>query len=139
MAPALAALIPFVDTIIDKFVEDPDQKLKAKQSARTSDLTELQTAMQPALAEAKSSDSWTSRARPSFLYVMYIYMLLAPLFGLGFWVDPVAAKAVIEGMQLFLASIPTEMWVLFGTGYLGYGAYRMKEKRELIRGSMFKL
>lgn len=139
MAPALAALLPFVDTIIDKFVEDPDQKLKAKQSARTADLTELQTAMQPALAEAQSDDPWTSRARPSFLYIMYIYMLLAPLFGLGFWIDPVAATAVIDGMDMFLTAIPGEMWTLFGVGFLGYGAYRTKEKLELTRNPLTKL
>lgn len=131
----ILALLPLAETLIDKFVQDPEQNQKAKQSMRTADLNELQTVMQPALEEAKSSDPWTSRARPSFMYVMYIYMLLAPLFGLGFWVDPVAAEAVIQGMQMFLAAIPTEMWVLFGTGYLGYGAYRMKEKREMMKTS----
>ncbi len=131
----ILALLPLAETLIDKFVQDPEQNQKAKQSMRTADLNELQTVMQPALEEARSSDAWTSRARPSFMYVMYIYMLLAPLFGLGFWIDPVAAEAVIQGMQMFLAAIPTEMWVLFGTGYLGYGAYRMKEKREIMKTS----
>ncbi len=34
-----------------------------------------------ALAEAQSSDKWTSRARPSFLYVMYTMILFAIPFG----------------------------------------------------------
>ena len=126
-------LLPFVNDIIDTFVTDDEEKLKAKQSVQNYDLQKLQMKAQPALEEARSKDRWTSRARPSFLYVMYIYMLLAPLFGLGFWIDPVAAQAVIEGMQLFLAAIPGEMWSLFGVGFLGYGAYRTKEKLENIR------
>ena len=38
-------------------------------------LSALQQQMSVMLAEANSSDKWTSRARPSFMYVMYILML----------------------------------------------------------------
>jgi hypothetical protein len=31
--------------------------------------------MAAVLAEAESPDPWTSRARPSFLYVMYVLLL----------------------------------------------------------------
>jgi len=60
---------------------------------------------------------------------MYTYMLLAPLFGFLFFFDPVLAAAVIEGFQMFLSAIPSEMWALFGAGYLGYAHYRTSEKK----------
>lgn len=78
--------------------------------------------------EGSSDDPWTSRARPSFLYVMYIYILAAIPVGVLaiFWPDDV--KLATEGMKSFLASIPDQMWYLFGAGYLGYVKKRSDDK-----------
>jgi hypothetical protein len=39
-------------------------------------------------------------------------------------VEPAMAKAIGEGMTAYLKGIPEELYVLFGTGYLGYTAAR---------------
>lgn len=124
--------------LIDKLFTSDEEREQAKlqmlKMQRDGDLEELRTSMSAILAEASSNDPWTSRARPAFMYIVYVYLLLAPVFGLLFWIDPVAATAVIEGMKLFLGSIPGEMWALFGAGYLGYTHYRSQDKKLYSRG-----
>ena len=44
--------------------------------------------MQAIVAEAQSTDPWTSRARPSFLYMMYALILWAIPMGLIAAADP---------------------------------------------------
>lgn len=120
--------------IDDLFTSDEEReqaKLKLLGTNNRHKLQMFQTKLSTIVAEAQSNDPWTSRARPAFMYVMYFYLMLAPLFGLGFWIDPVAAEAVIEGMKMFLAAIPSEMWALFGAGYLGYTHYRSRDKKLL--------
>lgn len=123
--------------LIDKLFTSDEEREQAKlqmlKMQRDGDLEELRTSMSAILAEANSTDPWTSRARPAFMYIVYVYLLLAPVFGLLFWIDPLAATAVIEGMKLFLASIPGEMWALFGAGYLGYTHYRSQDKKLIHR------
>ena len=65
-----------------------------------------------------------SRARPSFLYVMYGLILWAIPMGLIAAVRPEMAKGIAEGMTAYLRGIPEELYALFGTGYLGYTAAR---------------
>lgn len=80
------------------------------------------------VAEASSQDKWTSRARPAFLYVVYIYILAAFPMGLIFAFFPDQAKNITTGVTAWLQSIPDSMWVLFGSGYLGYVAARSWDK-----------
>ena len=80
--------------------------------------------MQAIIAEARSTDPWTSRARPSFLYVMYALILWAVPMGLIAAVQPGMAKGIADGMTAYLRGIPEELYALFGTGYLGYTAAR---------------
>jgi hypothetical protein len=81
--------------------------------------------------EAQSPDPWTSRARPTFLYVMYLLLLWALPMGLIAAVRPEAARDIAAGMNAYLAGIPEPLYALFGTGYLGYTAARQWGK---IRG-----
>ena len=80
--------------------------------------------MQAIVAEAQSSDPWTSRARPSFLYMMYALVLWSIPMGLIAAADPTMAKGIADGMTAYLRGIPEELYALFGTGYLGYTAAR---------------
>ena len=67
---------------------------------------------------------WTSRARPTFLYVMYLMILAAlPLGALAAFAPDVAVR-VTTAMGAYLSAIPDAMWTLFATGYLGYTAAR---------------
>jgi len=82
------------------------------------------------VAEASSSDKWTSRARPAFLYVVYIFILAAFPMGLVFALYPTQAAAIVSGVKMWLDSIPESMWVLFGSGYLGYVGARTYDKAK---------
>jgi Holin of 3TMs, for gene-transfer release len=70
------------------------------------------------------ADPWVTRARPSFLYVIYAIILWAIPMGLIAAVSPSVAAAMSNGMTAYLKAIPDSLWALFGTGYLGYTAAR---------------
>ncbi len=70
------------------------------------------------------TDPWVSRARPSFLYVIYVIILYALPLGLIAAIRPQLADAMISAMTTYLRAIPDSLWTLFGTGYLGYTAAR---------------
>ena len=74
--------------------------------------------------EAASADRWTARARPSFLYVMYLLLLGAIPTGLLAAVRPEAAAAIAPGMAAYLGALPDPLYALFGPGYLGYTVAR---------------
>lgn len=117
---------------IDKIWPDPTEAAKAKaliaQAEQAGRLNELNAQLSAILAEANSSDPWTSRARPSFMYVMYAFILMALPMGVVYTIRPEVASDVASGVQAWLAAIPSEMWTLFGIGYLGYTGGRTFEK-----------
>ena len=114
--------------VIDKLFPDPAERDKAKLEMAKLQLdgefkgVELQ--MSAILAEAKSVDPWTSRARPSFLYVIYIMILAAIPMGILSVFSPDSATQITTGMEIWLESIPKELWITFGTGYAGYTVAR---------------
>jgi Holin of 3TMs, for gene-transfer release len=124
----LDALISPIAGLIDKLIPDPRArdaaKLELLKMQGSQEMDAIKTQMTAIVAEAQSNDPWTSRARPSFLYVMYAMILWAIPMGLIAAVRPDMAKSIAEGMNAYLAGIPEPMWALFGTGYLGYTAAR---------------
>ncbi len=114
--------------LLDKIIPDP----KAREAAKlelvrlegTHELERIKTQMAAVLAEAGSADPWTSRARPSFLYVMYALLLWSIPMGLIAAVQPDMAVAIGRGMNAYLAGLPEPLYALFGTGYLGYTVAR---------------
>ncbi|GGX91156.1 hypothetical protein GCM10007160_18300 [Litchfieldella qijiaojingensis] len=121
--------------LIDRLFPDPEQKAKAKRELekleQEGELKKLSTRMSTIMAEAESDDPWTSRARPSFMYVFYLVIIslviVAPTLGI-FYPDQMETffNNVGEGFK----AIPEELWWTFTSGYLGYGAYRTYEKRK---------
>ncbi len=124
----LDALISPIAGLIDKLIPDPKArdaaKLELLKLQGSQEMDAIKTQMAAIVAEAQSADPWTSRARPSFLYVMYTMILWAIPMGLIAAVRPDMAKGIADGMNAYLAGIPEPMWALFGTGYLGYTAAR---------------
>jgi hypothetical protein len=114
--------------LIDKIIPDPRArdaaKLELLKLQGGHEMETLRTQMAAILAEAQSADPWTSRARPSFLYVMYAIILWAIPMGLIAAYQPSVAKSISDGMNGYLSGIPDALWGLFGTGYLGYTAAR---------------
>lgn len=122
------AVIGPIGTLLDKIIPDPRARERAKiellQLQGSQEMEALKAQLSAILAEAGSSDPWTSRARPSFLYVMYAIILWAIPMGLIAAAAPDMAKGIATGMNSYLAGIPEPLWALFGTGYLGYTAAR---------------
>ncbi|GAB5488068.1 MAG: hypothetical protein Pars2KO_16380 [Parasphingorhabdus sp.] len=131
----ITALIGPVAKIIDKIIPDKEARNRAKlellKLEGSQELEQVRVQMSAILAEAQSTDPWTSRARPSFLYVMYLLLLWSIPMGLIAAFRPDAARNIAEGMNAYLAGIPEPLYALFGTGYLGYTITRQWGK---IRG-----
>ena len=134
--PLIESIIGPIASLIDKIIPDP----KARDAAKIEliklqggqDMETLRTQLSAVLAEAQSADPWTSRARPSFLYVIYAMILWAIPMGLIAAVRPEAAANIASGMNAYLSGIPEPLYALFGTGYLGYTAARSWGKSKGI-------
>lgn len=126
--PILDALISPLAAIIDKLIPDKAARDKAKlellQLQGSQELAEINARLSAIVAEANSADPWTSRARPSFLYVMYVLLLWSLPMGVLAAFRPDKAIAIGQGMNAYLTGFPEPLYALFGTGYLGYTAAR---------------
>lgn len=124
----LDTLIGPLAALIDKIVPDPKARAAAKvellRLEGSQELEQLKAQMAAMLAEAGSPDPWTSRARPSFLYVMYVLLLWSIPMGVIAAIRPATAEAIARGMNAYLTGIPEPLYALFGTGYLGYTVAR---------------
>lgn len=128
----LAALLPFILGVLDRVIPDEGARAAAKLELMKTEnqqvLSELQVQLSAILAEASSADPWTSRARPSFLYIMYLILLLCVGGGiLGIWY-PAATMQAATNINALLKAIPSDLYTLFGLGYLGYTGARSFEK-----------
>jgi hypothetical protein len=124
----IASLIGPIAGLIDKIIPDPKArdaaKLELLKLQGTQEMEAVRTQLSAIVAEAQSPDPWTSRARPSFLYVMYALLLWAIPMGLIGAVQPDMARGIAASMNAYLSGIPESLYALFGTGYLGYTAAR---------------
>ncbi|MDJ0977133.1 MAG: holin family protein [Erythrobacter sp.] len=124
----LETLIGPITSIIDKIIPDEGARAQAKleliKLEGTQEMRLIEARLQAIVAEANSRDPWTSRARPSFLYIMYIMILWALPMGVLAAFEPEAATDIASGMNAYLNGLPEPLYALFGTGYLGYTAAR---------------
>ena len=124
----LEAIVGPVSKLLDKIIPDPQARDRAKlellKLQGDQEMATIAVQMQAIVAEAQSPDPWTSRARPSFLYMMYTLILWSIPMGLIAAADPKMATGIANGMTAYLRGIPEELYALFGTGYLGYTAAR---------------
>jgi len=124
----IEAIVGPVSRLLDKIIPDPQARDRAKleliKLQGDQEMAAIGQQMQAIVAEAQSADPWTSRARPSFLYVMYVMILWAIPMGLIAAADPRMATGIASGMTAYLRGLPEELYALFGTGYLGYTAAR---------------
>lgn len=132
----LSSLFDFGSKLVDKIWPDKIAQEKERAQAQlaliqlnaSGELEELKQSLSTVLAEAQSPDPWTSRARPSFLYVIYIFILMAIPIGILSVFNPQAATAIALGTKAWLTSIPESFINLFGLGYLGYAGARTFDK-----------
>ena len=122
--------------VIDRMFPDPEEKARAKQELtkleQEGELEQMSVRLSAILAEAKSDDPWTSRARPSFMYVFYLVILslviVAPLVGVAY---PEQMTLFFDNVSKGFTAIPEELWATFTAGYLGYGAMRSYDKKKV--------
>lgn len=128
----LESLIGPIASIIDKVIPDKEARAKAKLELHklqgSQELETIEARLSAVVTEAQSHDSWTSRARPSFLYVMYAMILWAVPMGVLAAFSPQEARDIGLGMNAYLNGLPEPLYALFGTGYLGYTAARQRGK-----------
>jgi Holin of 3TMs, for gene-transfer release len=133
------ALVQVGLEIINKLIPDPEARARAQlellrqEQAGAFDGVKLQ--LSAILAEAQSADKWTSRARPSFLYVVYIMLLCAIPMGIVHAISPDTAADIAAGFRSWLEAIPDAIIELFKWVMLGYVGARSWEKgRRIAKG-----
>jgi hypothetical protein len=118
--------------LIDKLFPDPEQKAKAQlellKQQQAGELDVVKTQLSAILAEAQSADPWTSRARPSFLYVVYVLLLWSIPMGVLTIYSPESADKFTAGFKAWMNAIPEPVLALFGTVMTGYVLGRSWEK-----------
>jgi hypothetical protein len=128
----LSSIFGIGSKIIDKLFPDPTQKAQAQlellKMQQAGDLDEIKVQLSAIIAEAQSADPWTSRARPSFLYVVYVLLLWSIPMGVLSIFRPDAAIAFTAGFKSWMLAIPEPVLTLFGVVMTGYVAGRSWEK-----------
>jgi hypothetical protein len=124
----IETLIGPITSLLDKLIPDKEARARAQlellRLEGTQEMQLIEARLSAIVAEAGSADPWTARARPSFLYVMYILILTALPMGLLSAFSPQTARDIAGGMNAYLGGLPEPLYALFGTGYLGYTAAR---------------
>jgi hypothetical protein len=135
----IGAIFDFGGKLIDRLIPDPAQKLQAQQelmkmamdkelAVMANETKVIELAKDTITTEGGSDDKWTSRARPTFMYVIYVLILSAIPMGVLYAFTPTMAANVITGFKLWLSAIPADMLALFAVGYTGYVGARTFEK-----------
>lgn len=107
----------------------PELQAEIQKKAMDLELASTNAQMEMIKAEASSSDPWTSRARPMFMYVFYLILLslglFVPAIGVFF---PNHSAIFYTNVASGFKAVPSDLYALFGAGYLGYTGFRSFEK-----------
>src|SRR3546814_6692732 len=99
----IEGLIGPIAKLIDKIIPDPEArdhaKLELLKLEGSQEMEAIRTRMTANVAEANSADPWTSRARPSFIYVRYVLLLWAIRMGMIAAERPERARGIAEVMK----------------------------------------
>lgn len=132
----LTSIFSIGSKFIDKLIPDPQAKAQAQlellRMQQAGELDNMKVQLSAIIAEAQSSDPWTSRARPSFLYVVYTLLLWSIPMGVLSIFNPEAAQAFTAGFGAWMKALPPDVLTLFGIVMTGYVAGRSWEK---VRGA----
>ena len=107
----------------------PEQKVALELKVMELEQAGTLAQMEMIKAEASSSDPWTSRARPMFMYCFYAILMsmgiVVPVIGVFF---PAHSAIFYTNVAAGFKAIPADLYALFGAGYLGYAGFRSFEK-----------
>ena len=134
----ISSITDLAGNILDKLFPDKAERDKHKLALlalqQRGELIDIEKRYEAIVAEAKSSDPWTSRARPTFMYVFYVVLLMAIPIAIVAVFSQQTATAIVEMLGMYYASIPEIMWNTFLMGFLGYSAFRTADKGGLAAG-----
>ena len=137
MLNLITQLLPVVGEVIDRVVPDPKAReeaiLQMVKQAQEGKFKQAEQQLSVIMAEAQSKDPWTSRARPAFLYVVYLLILTSIPMAIVHAFNPELSQRLIEGFNGWLTAIPEPIITLFGVGYLGYTGARSYDKFKIKR------
>lgn len=133
----VGGLSSLAQTILNKFVADPQAKAEALEALRKDDITILQiesdlqtklneTAGQNIRADAQSGDKFTERARPTFMYIVEAI--------LAFNFIGIPAVQLVTGKALAPFNLPADLLTLFGVCVTGYVMSRTVDKALALPG-----
>jgi hypothetical protein len=129
---AISAVSSLGETIVKTIWTNPSDAANAQETIIKAHVDavsqQLQAAQAVMLAEEQSADPWTSRARPSFLWVCYILLLWSLPMSFIFAFAPETGGKIVFGFQAWLSAIPNSIVNLFETVMLGYTAGRTIDK-----------
>ncbi|MBL7864999.1 MAG: hypothetical protein JNK10_09000 [Cyclobacteriaceae bacterium] len=135
VGPIIGDVLGFARDLIGRLIPDPLKRQVAENELKKLDqsgaLEEMRTRYGAIMAEAQSADPWTSRARPAFLYVVYVLILSSLPYAVLYACSPSAAGEVVVGFKAWLEAIPEPLYVLMGIGYSGYTLSRSYEKIKI--------
>jgi hypothetical protein len=132
----LSAIFSFGEKLVDRLFPDKIAQEKERNAAQAAilqmtqsgEIEQLKVSLSAILAEAQSPDPWTSRARPSFLYVVYILLLWSIPMGILSIFAPDAANKFTAGFAGWMKALPDPILQLFGVVMTGYVLGRSWEK-----------
>jgi hypothetical protein len=133
----VGGLSSLAQTIIEKFVPDPQAKAAALQKLQENQIEILkiqddleaklnETAGQNIRADAQSGDKFTERARPTFMYIVEAI--------LAFNFIGVPIVQLITGKAIAPFNLPADLLTLFGVCVTGYVMSRSVDKAVALPG-----
>ena len=132
----LTAILDIGGKVIDKIFPDPAQrdaaKLELLKAQDAGELDAVKVQLSAIISDSQSADPWTSRARPSFLYVVYVLLLWSIPMGVLAMFFPDKAAAFTLGFKGWMGALPEPVLTLCGVVMTGYVAGRSWEK---VKGS----
>lgn len=132
IGPILEIGKSLIDRVFPDKIQQSAERAKAEYElialTQANELKGIEVQLSAIIAEANSTDPWTSRARPSFLYVVYILLLMSIPMGILSMFYPEAAATFTVGFKAWFDAIPRDIIQLFGVVMLGYIGGRSWEK-----------
>ena len=121
------------DNLFTSDEERQEQRIRQENQRLQHEVALMQARLSAIITESQSEDKVTSRARPMFLYVMYLLFLLMMIGAIiGIWY-PTEMKQASENLSLLFHALPNELYALFGAGYLGYTGARTYDKKQEVK------
>lgn len=129
-------ILDFGRTLIDKLFPDKNlaitTKAKLDELNASGELAAIAGQFNVLTAEASSVDKWTSRGRPAIIYTTLFFILFALPFGIFYLITPNLALQFVNGIKLWLTSIPNILYECMSTIVGLYTVCRTYEKAKGI-------